>query len=379
MPYVASLTNVLSNHLGWHRARVKFIARFTTAVVKQATTDLWAIALALKADVQPASNHRRIQRFLSGYDLDQAALGRLLLHLLPTEPPYTLTLDRTEWHLGQTPVNVLAVGVVFGRVAVPIAWRALPKGGGSGAEDQIRLLEALLDVMDSASIDVLVADREFISVRWLRRLQDEGVSFAIRLRSDRQVARAPDGVPADGASRSRALPVRLFARPTGVGEQRTLESVRLFGEEGPLSVDLVIQRIGPPSADDPFVILAVGDVDPSRAMDLYRERWSIETLFAALKSRGLDMEETHVTVPARVERLIGLLALAFLWVRLIGERRTRREGPPRRNTHGRRQRSVFRYGLDQLRSILSTPKPQPAAFFDCLRLLRSPTLVLSCT
>jgi hypothetical protein len=368
---------------------VKFIARFTTAVVKQATTDLWAIALALKADVQPASNHRRIQRFLSGYDLDQAALGRLLLHLLPTESPYTLTLDRTEWHLGQAPVNVLAVGVVFGRVAVPIAWRALPKGGGSGAEDQIRLLEALLDVMDAASIDVLVADREFISVRWLRRLQDEGVSFAIRLRSDRQVARAPDGVPtdgvpadgvpADGASRSGALPVRLFARPTGVGEQRTLESVRLFGEEGPLSVDLVIQRIGPPSADDPFVILAVWNVDSSRAMDVYSERWSIETLFAALKSRGFDLEETHVTVPARVERLIGLLALAFLWARLIGERRTRREGPPRRTTHGRRQRSVFRYGLDRLRSILSTPKPQPAAFVDCLRLLRSPTLVLSCT
>jgi hypothetical protein len=353
---------------------LKLIARFTTAVLKQTSTNLWDVALALKADVQPASNHRRIQRFLSGYDLDQAALGRLLLHLLPVKPPYKLTLDRTEWHLGQAPVNVLAVGVVLGRVAVPIAWTALPKGGGSSAEDQIRVLEALLDVVDPASIDVLVADREFISVRWLRRLQDEGVSFAIRLRSDRRVARA-----AESAAESAALPVRLFARLTQVEGQRTLESVRLFGEGGPLSVDLVIRRIGPPSSNDPFVILAVWDVDPARAMDLYSERWSIETLFAALKSRGFDLEETHVTAPKRVERLIGLLALAFLWARLVGEQRTHREGPPRRKSHGRRQRSRFRYGLDRLRSILATPTPQPAAFFDCMRLLRSPTSVLSCT
>jgi transposase len=47
-------------------------------------------------------------------------------------------------------------------------------------------------------------------------------------------------------------------------------------------------------------------------MDLYRERWSIETLFAALKSRGFDLEQTHLTAPDRIERLIALLALALL-------------------------------------------------------------------
>jgi hypothetical protein len=91
MQYVNALTNVLTDHLGWHRARLKLIARFTTAVLKQTSTNLWDVALALKAGVQPASNHRRIQRFLSGYDLDQAALKRLLLHLLPAKPLYNRT------------------------------------------------------------------------------------------------------------------------------------------------------------------------------------------------------------------------------------------------------------------------------------------------
>ena len=63
--YVQSITDVLSDHLGWHRARLKFMARFTSALLRLTTTTLRPIALALKAGVEPASNYRRIQRFLS--------------------------------------------------------------------------------------------------------------------------------------------------------------------------------------------------------------------------------------------------------------------------------------------------------------------------
>ena len=65
MTYVQSITDVLSDHLGWHRARLKFMARFTSALLRLTTTTLRRIALALKAGVEPASNYRRIQRFLS--------------------------------------------------------------------------------------------------------------------------------------------------------------------------------------------------------------------------------------------------------------------------------------------------------------------------
>jgi hypothetical protein len=42
-------------------------------------------------------------------------------------------------------------------------------------------------------------------------------------------------------------------------------------------------------------------------------------MFAALKSRGYRLEQTHLTEPDRIQRLIGLLALAF---RLDVPRRT---------------------------------------------------------
>lgn len=100
-------------------------------------------------------------------------------------------------------------------------------------------------------------------------------------------------------------------------------------------------------------------------------------MFAALKSRGFNLEETHLTAPDRVQRLIGLLALAFGWTHLAGEKRAAREGPPPEKTHGRRARSLFRYGLDGLQSILTTPEKQDAALFLCLSGLRSPSTFLA--
>jgi hypothetical protein len=154
MRYVASITNVLSGHLGWHQARLKFIplkfmARFTSALLRLRATDLWKIALALKAGVRQKSNYRRIQRFLAEYGVDFTALGRLLVHLLPQSPPYVVVIDRTEWHFGQTPVNVLAVGIGHDGMTIPVVWRVLPSGGGSGKADHTDLLQQLLNVMFS--------------------------------------------------------------------------------------------------------------------------------------------------------------------------------------------------------------------------------------
>jgi hypothetical protein len=120
--YVASITNVLSDYLGWHRARLIFMARFICWVLTLQTTDLWRITPSLKAG-SATYNHHRIQRFLASYDLDSVVFERLLVHLVQTSPPYLITIDRIEWHVGSEPVNVLAAEISLdGEVALPVAW-----------------------------------------------------------------------------------------------------------------------------------------------------------------------------------------------------------------------------------------------------------------
>lgn len=380
------------------------MARFTSALLRLTTAittaNLRKLALALKGSVEPASNYRRIQRFHSDYAVDFRALGRLLVHLLPQQPPYVVVVDRTEWHFGRAPVNVLTVGIAHRRICFPIAFAALPAGGGSSADEQIEVLDRFLRVVEPAQVkavqvEVVVADREFIGAQWLRHLKARKIPFVVRSRSDRRVGLSRQGP---------ALPVRMVARTLQVGQTRRLDGKRfVYRSDGSVvDVEVVIRRLAGPEAapSSRFLILATFGIDSEaegaeerlgsgaegsderlaeKALRLYRRRWEIETLFAALKSGGFKLERTRLTRPERVERLIGLLALAFSWSHLVGEKRAQLHGRPRELAHGRSARSLFRYGLDRLQEILLTFKEQPAAFRACLSALRHPSTFLSCT
>ncbi|MCS3705879.1 hypothetical protein GGP62_000854 [Salinibacter ruber] len=76
-------------------------------------------------------------------------------------------------------------------------------------------------------------------------------------------------------------------------------------------------------------------------LDLYRKRWEIETLFAALKSRGFGLEDTHMTEPDRIRKLLGVLAVTYSWTRLIGLDRKATEGAPRECANGYPEKSLF--------------------------------------
>jgi hypothetical protein len=58
--------------------------------------------------------------------------------------------------------------------------------------------------------------------------------------------------------------------------------------------------------------------DPQTALADYGNRWGIETLFGALKTRGFCLESTHFTDEARLSKLLALLALAFVWAMKAG-------------------------------------------------------------
>ena len=114
-------------------------------------------------------------------------------------------------------------------------------------------------------------------------------------------------------------------------------------------------------------------------LELYRKRWEIETLFAALKSRGFDLEATHMTNPDRISKLLGILALAYSWTRMIGIDRKIREGAPRKCANGYPEKSLFRYGLDHLRELTANWYRMQDELHRCIQALVSPDSFLSCT
>ncbi len=50
-------------------------------------------------------------------------------------------------------------------------------------------------LVEASSIDALLADREFVGVRWLEFLNENNVPFVVRLRENLQVRTEDDGMP----------------------------------------------------------------------------------------------------------------------------------------------------------------------------------------
>jgi len=68
---------------------------------------------------------------MSGYDFDFQRFGELLLSLLPQQSGYVVVMDRTEWHFGAKPVNVLMIGFAYKGIAFPVLWKMLSGEGSS--------------------------------------------------------------------------------------------------------------------------------------------------------------------------------------------------------------------------------------------------------
>jgi transposase len=90
---------------------------------------------------------------------------------------------------------------------------------------------------------------------------------------------------------------------------------------------------------------------PDEAQSVYKERWQIETAFRALKSSGFNIEDTHLTDIDRINKLFALVLVAFVWAYKIGIFLDT-VCPIKIKKHGRKAKSLFKYGLTFLANAL---------------------------
>jgi hypothetical protein len=104
------------------------------------------------------------------------------------------------------------------------------------------------------------------------------------------------------------------------------------------------------------------------AFAIYKKRWTIETLFASLKSRGFNLEATHLNQPARVWRLVAVLAIALLWAYKCGLFLMEQKAITIKK-HGRLAHSITAYGLRELQHSLLNAQHFRQLITSFLRLL----------
>ena len=212
-----------------------------------------------------------------------------------------LALDATT--LGDR-FSVLAISVLFGKCAIPVAWRVLhAKKKGAWRDEWPAMLQKLAPAVPKTMETIVLCDRGLYA-RWLYE-QIVALGWHPFLRVN------------NGGT----------FRPKGQSDYRTLGKICPIGQQwvgrgtafqGDVSLECTLLACWHPRCKDPWLILT--DYAPEEADACwYRLRCWIEQGFKVLKSGGWQWQDTHMTDPSRVERIWLAMAIATLHCVSLGQ------------------------------------------------------------
>jgi hypothetical protein len=261
----ARLIELLQAKLPWHLARIKCFAMLVLGLLEATTVSLYWLVQAGTPEVQSDSKYRRFQRFFALFVFKQQSVGAFILSLLPKPADgWVLAMDRTNWKFGKTHINILVVTVVLDGVGFPVAWMVLPartKRGNSCKHHRITVMERVLEIMDCSDIKVLTMDREFIGKGWLGWLNLMEVSYIVRVKRTAKIGN------------NSAQWLCGYRRWKRIGAQRQ----EVFGQQ----VYFAAKKIT--KGRDPYIAIVSNRFQGHEALELYSQRWGIETFFSHLK------------------------------------------------------------------------------------------------
>jgi Transposase DDE domain len=332
---------------GMGRWQKRMLARFSYGVVLGQSCRLNTVAKHLTGRANASSLERGLQRFLANERVVMKVLFKWWIGWvlrLWGKAPLLILVDETKL---SDHVAVMMVGAAYQGSAIPLIWRAYSVEDYP-AEGQVALMSELLSQLHSllpAEQDaLLLADRGLgTSPTWQERLSDTGWQYLLRVQRSTLI-RLPGQKP---------QPLR---RLVGYGQTWTAYA-QVFKKAGwQWKWVYLVWELG--YAEPCCLFSNQANLSPA----LYSRRFQHEASFRDLKSDGFNWQRSRVWLPAHVERLLLVLALASLWSLTEGTKVTFLYPLSQRQ----RSLSVFRLGLDYLFERFHAFKTQ------CLELFLAP-------
>lgn len=69
---------------------------------------------------------------------------------------------------------------------------------------------------------------------------------------------------------------------------------------------------------DDYIVVCSNIQNPNKVLKQYKGRWNIERCFLNMKTRGFNLEKTHMIDPQRLAKLMAGVAMAILLASLLG-------------------------------------------------------------
>jgi hypothetical protein len=310
------------------KSRRKTIAALTDGLLHKQQLGLASIARGMDDDTTVKHRVKRIGRFATNEGISPWEVSQCLMDaMLCDDRRNLIAVDWTD--LGE--YMMLKATLYFQRRGLPLAWCCVRKWEFEKSQNAVeeRFILELARCIGPEREWVLVADRGFRRVELLRRLTEEGIRFVIRLKDDVWVAHeAFTGLLAD-----------LPHKPG----KRAFYKNALLHKTRRLRVNLVVTHQEP--AAEPWYLATNLDEPPLHIERLYAKRMSIEQEIRDAKS-GLGLKGLWLSEPERMERMMILMAIAFLLIALTAAACQQRGEDPQVTTSKRKARpaSYFTIG-----------------------------------
>ena len=211
-------------------------------------------------------------------------------------PLYPVILDWTKVH----DLSVLFAAVPRKKRALPLAYGVYHPQRLRKSQNQLErgMLTLVASLLPQSARLVVLADAGFGQTELIRWLQERGIDYVIRLRTETLVHYRGKTMPLGSLDTLEDAPI-LFSQVD-------------YRDQNPVRLNLVVSRKG-----DKIWYLGTSFSDAEQAVDWYKKRFWIEEMFRDLKSR-LGLTRAHLKDEERLARLLLGFQIAYLILALIG-------------------------------------------------------------
>jgi hypothetical protein len=235
--------------------------------------------------------------------------------------------------------QLLLVAIAFRRRAIPLAWTWV-KGsrGHSTVQKQKALLSYVRTLIPADSRVLLVGDAEFGEVAVQKQLEKWHWRYVLRQKGRYLLCQ-----------KGQTHFQRLDSLVHKAGQSVWLAGCHLTAK---YAYPVNFLAYWKPGEKDPW-LLATNLESPQATRKAYQRRMWIEESFGDMKSKGFDLESTHLRHFSRLSRLTLAVVLLYVWLLAFGSRVIKSGQRHLVDRSDRRDLSLFRIGRNMVERLIT--------------------------
>lgn len=285
--------------------RLQVLAAMVSGVLRQGSSGLTDLARSNPDLKQQASKEKQYKRWLlneyTGYEVHYLPYVQRLLEVLGAESNLVFSIDGSTAGRG---CMVLMFSVIYRKRAIPVVWTVVrAKKGHLPEQMHCSLLARLAAIVPTDCQVTIVGDGEYDGCDWQADILSYGWDYVLRTSRAKLAGQdCQDMLPLGWLSP--ATRQSTFALPNAYFTQQ---------HYGPVNITVWHQG----KYKEAIYLLSNLDYSPL-VTQLYKKRFSIETFFSDQKSRGFNLQRSHLGDPERLAKLLIATCLAYILCILAG-------------------------------------------------------------